>query len=228
MDAAVLIKAIEAAFLDVPQGLLQRFLRRRGRFLPGNAARAAGRLRLGGYSQQVHDIKAATWGERKNSRGDFVRAVSSHFRTAFDAESLAAAGEEEAQIVVNLRGSSDRRARVASGIFLANGDGGSDAGDFVDVGLFHAFEELPSISRERFHIAALPFGVNRVKGQGRFAGAADASDDSDGVVRDVDGDVPKIVNTGAADAYGLLFAKHGCEFFSGQRVAQTARLERTA
>jgi hypothetical protein len=36
------------------------------------------------------------------------------------------------------------------------------------------------------------------------------------------------VNTGAADADSLLFAEHGCEFFSGQGEAQTARSERAA
>jgi hypothetical protein len=36
------------------------------------------------------------------------------------------------------------------------------------------------------------------------------------------------VHTGAADADGLLFAEHGCEFFGSQREAQTARFESAA
>ena len=138
---------------------------------------------------------------------------------------LPAAREKQPQIIVNFRRGGDRRARVARGIFLPNGDGRSNAGNFVDVRLLHALKELACIRRERFDIAPLAFGVNSVKRERGFAGTADASNNGDGVVGNFDGNVTKIMNAGSADADSLLFAQHGREFFGGQREAQTARSE---
>lgn len=216
MDAAVLIEAIEPASLDIAEGLLERFLRRRRQFFLGDAAGAAGSLELGD-SKRVHDVKAAAGSEREDARGNFVGAVAADFGAALDTKGLAATREEQAEIVVYFGGGGDGRARVTGGVFLANGHGRSDAGDFVDIGLFHALEELARIGGERFHVAPLALCVHSVKGEGRLTGTADAGDDGDGVVGDFDGDVAKVVNAGAEDADGLLFAEHGCEFFSGQR-----------
>ena len=158
-------------------------------------------------AQLIHDVKpAARSRAQRTSCGDFVGTVASHFRSALDTKSLSATREEQPQIIVNFRGSGDRRARIARGIFLPDGHGGRDAGDFVDVRLFHALQELPRVSGERLDVAALPFGINGVEGQRRFAGAADTRDHSDGVVRNFDGDVPEVMDAGAADADSLLFA----------------------
>ena len=111
---------------------------------------------------------------------------------------------------------------------MANGDGRSDAGNFVNFGLFHALEKLAGIRGERFDVAALALGVDGVKSEGGFAGAADASDDRDGVVRNFDSYVAEVVRAGAADANGFLFGKHGDEFFGGQGEVLTARFVSTA
>ena len=227
VDAAILIEAIEAALLDVAEGLFERLLRWRRRLFLWNAARAACSLRLGRDAQQIHDVKAPPRGKQKDASRDFVGAVAANLHAALDAKGLAASREEQPQIIVNFRRGGDRRARVARGIFLTNGDGGSDAGNLVDIWLFHTFKELACIGGKRFDVAALAFGVNRVKGERGLAGAADASDNRDGVVRNFDRDVAQIMNAGAADADSLLFAEHGREFFSGQREAQTARSERS-
>lgn len=227
MDAAVLIKTIEAALLYVAKSLLQRFLRRRESFFPWDATGSASGLRLRD-SKRVEDIKAAAGSERKNARSNFVWAVATNFGAAFNAKGLAAAREEKTQVVVNFGGGSDRGTRVARGILLSNGDGWRDAGDFVDVGLFHPFEELAGISRKRLNVAALSFGIDGVKSEGGFARTADTRDDGNRIVWDFDGNVAQIVNAGASDADSLLFAEHGCEFFSSQGEAQTARFESTA
>ena len=66
----------------------------------------------------------------------------------------------------------DRGLRVV--VFLPNRDGWSDAVDLVNVGLFHAFEELAGIGGKRFDVAALPFGVDGVEGERALAGAGNA------------------------------------------------------
>src|SRR5208283_4065561 len=71
-----------------------------------------------------------------------------------------------AKVVVNFGGRGDGRARIARGVFLADGDGRGDAGDLVHIGLFHALQELPGVGGEGFDVAALAFGIDGVKGQG--------------------------------------------------------------
>src|SRR5690348_6291676 len=126
MYSPILVKPVEPALLDVAEGLLERFLRRRRSFFPGDPARAACGLRLCD-SKRIQNVKTPARRERKNARGDFVRAVATNFRAAFYAESLATSRKKEAQIIVNFRGGSDRRARIARGILLADCDSRGDA-----------------------------------------------------------------------------------------------------
>jgi len=58
---------------------------------------------------------------------------------------LAAARVEQTKVVVDFGGRGDGGTRVARGVFLANGDGRRDAGNVIDVGLFHALEKLARI-----------------------------------------------------------------------------------
>ena len=39
----------------------------------------------------------------------------------------------------------------------------------LDIGLLHHLEELARIGREALDIAALPLGIDRIEGEGRFA-----------------------------------------------------------
>ena len=74
-------------------------------------------------------------------------------------------GEQQFEIVVNLGGCADGRARVFGRNLLFNGDCGSDARDQIDVGFFDTTEELTRISRQTFDITALTLGKNCVEGQ---------------------------------------------------------------
>ena len=161
--------------------------------------------------------------------GNLVRRIAAHLRAALDTEGLAAAGKEQAKIVVNFGGRGDGRARIARGIFLADGDGRGDPGDLVHIGLFHALQELPGVGGKGFDVAALAFGVDGVKGQGGLAGAADAGDDGEGFVGDFDGDVLEVVDAGAAHTQNFLLLKGGSDgFVRSQREARTARLSHAA
>ena len=70
------------------------------------------------------------------------------------------------------------RARIARRVLLSYRNGRRNAADFVDIRLVHALKELARIGRERFDIAALALGIDSVESERRFAGAADARDDS--------------------------------------------------
>jgi hypothetical protein len=54
------------------------------------------------------------------------------------------------------------------GGFLVNGNGGTQAIDRVDVGFIQLSQELAGVGTQGLHIAALTFGEDGIKGEGRF------------------------------------------------------------
>ena len=84
-------------------------------------------------------------------------------------------------------------------VLLPDGDGRRDAVDLVDRRLLHALEELAGIGRERFDVAPLAFGVDRVERERGFAGARNAGDDGELVVRNREREVLEVVEACAAD-----------------------------
>ena len=75
---------------------------------------------------------------------------------------------------------------------------GRDAVDAIDVGLLHPLEELARVGGQRFDVAALPFGVDRVEGERGFPRAADAGDDDQLADRQRQVDVLEVVRARAA------------------------------
>ena len=226
-----LVQAIETALLQFQQTLTRCVRGRRSRGLLARSFRSARHSRRRD-AKLIKNVKPPPRWQQQNTCGDFIRAVLANLCAALDAERLPASREQQPQIIINLRGGRHRRARIACGIFLANCYRWSNPGDFVHVRLFHALEELPRVSRERFDIAALAFRINRVESQRGFARAAHAGDDSDGVVRNVYRDVFEVMDAGAPDAQGVLFRLRNVrrcgDLFSRQSEAQTAGFESTA
>src|SRR5215471_11062355 len=110
---------------------------------------------------------------------------------------------DDTQIVVNLSDGSDRGSRRTRRCFLLNGDGGGKPFDHVYFRTFHLIEKLASVGRKRLHIASLPFGIYRVKGQRRLARTGKPGNDGERVARDFDADVFEIVLASAAnDEFG--------------------------
>ena len=128
----------------------------------------------------------------------------------FRAIRLADVRVEQAQVIVNLRGGGDDRARAAAGTALLDGDGRRQALDEVHVRLLHLVEELPGVGGERFDVFALALGVDGVERERRLARAAQAGDDHQLVARDVQREVLEVVLTRAADPDE--FFAHGREF----------------
>ena len=87
-------------------------------------------------------------------------------------------GVQDAQVIVNLRDGADGRARAFAGRLLFDADGRRQAADVLDLRLLHLAEELPGVGRQRFDVAPLSFGVDRVQRQRAFAGAAGAAADA--------------------------------------------------
>ncbi len=128
---------------------------------------------------------------------------------AVGAVALADAGEEDAQVVVDLGDGADGRARIAAGRLLLDADGRRQAAEVIDVGLLQLAEELAGVGRQRLDVAALALGVERVEGQRDLAGAADAGEDDQLVARQVEVDVAEVVLAGAADDDGAVIHNGG-------------------
>ena len=83
---------------------------------------------------------------------------------------------------------------------LVDRDRRRESVDVVDVRLLHLPQELAGIGGERFDVAALALGVDRVEGQRLLAGAGQPGDDDELVARDLDVDVLEVVLPGPAHA----------------------------
>ena len=110
------------------------------------------------------------------------------------------AGPEQAHVVVDLGHRADRRARVAAGGLLLDGDRRRQALDQVDVGLAHQFQELAGIGRQALDIAPLALGVDGVESQRALARPRQPGQHHQLAARDVHADVLQVVLARAAHA----------------------------
>ncbi len=140
--------------------------------------------------------------------------VPHHHLPAAVTHGRADARKKQAHVVIDLRGRCHRRARVTRGVLLANGYRRRDAGNLVDVWLLHALQELPRIGRQRFHVAALAFGIKRVKREAGFSRAGKPGNDGDLVVRNRAVDILQVVDARSAD--NDLVAERACPHGSGR------------
>ena len=74
-------------------------------------------------------------------------------------------GEQQTQIVVNLRGGGDGRSRIRAGAALLDGNGRRESFDVIDLGFLHLIEELARVGGEGFDVLALSFGKDSVERQ---------------------------------------------------------------
>ena len=100
---------------------------------------------------------------------------------------------QQAQVVVDLGGGADGRARVARARLLLDRDRRRQTLDRIDVGLVHLVEELARVRRQRLDVAALALGVDRVERERRLARARQPGDHHELVAWDLDVDVLEVV-----------------------------------
>ena len=101
---------------------------------------------------------------------------------------------KQAQEVVDLGHGAHRRTGILVGGLLLDGHHRAEARDLIDVGPFHRSDELPGIGRKRLHIAALPFGIDRIESQGRLAGTRKSCDDDQFPARNFQIDVLQVMH----------------------------------
>ena len=93
---------------------------------------------------------------------------------------------EQAQVIIDLGDRAHRRARATARALLVDADGRRKTIDVIHIGLVHLAQKLSGVCRERFDIAALPLGIDSIKGQRGFARTRQARDDHQLVAGDVD------------------------------------------
>ena len=162
---------------------------------------------------------------REHVHALLVRRQHHHVDDAFEGlrRDLAAAqvamghadvGEEQPQVVVDLGDRADRRTRVRPGRLLLDRDGRRQAVDQVDVRLLHLLEELAGVGGQRFDIAPLALGVNRVEGERGLPRPRQAGNDDQPVTREVDVDILEVVDARAAHRNPVV--RHREDGYSGR------------
>ena len=114
---------------------------------------------------------------------------------------------------------------LRTGGALLDGDGGREALDRVDVGLLHLVEELAGVGRETLDVAALTFGVDRVEGEARLAGAREPGDHHQPVPGDAQVEAGEVVFAGPAnlEELGARPRDHRSSFASTGKVRSPKR-----
>ena len=141
----------------------------------------------------------------------------SHCFAAVNAILFANAGVEDAEVVVDFRDGPDGGARVTAGGLLLNRDGGGKAADGVVVRFVHLADELAGIGAERFHVATLALGKNRVEGQAGLTRSRHAGKDDETFLGQFDVDVLEVVFSGAFYDDGVQFDRFAWSGGSGLR-----------
>ena len=112
--------------------------------------------------------------DRHDAGDDLLARLGGDRLAAFGAVAVADAGVEHAEEIVDFGDRADGRARVVAGRFLRDRDRRAEAADVVDLGLGHLPQELAGERGQTFHVAPLPFGIERVERERAFAGAGNA------------------------------------------------------
>ena len=100
---------------------------------------------------------------------------------------------------MNFRDGANGGTRVFRGGFLLDGNRRGQALDAVHIRLAHQFQELARVGGQALDIPPLPFSINRVERQRRFARAGQPGDDGELFARNRNVDVLQVMFTRAAD-----------------------------
>ena len=106
---------------------------------------------------------------------------------------------EQAQVVVDFGDGAHGGARVFGGGFLVDRDGRRQAGDLIDVRLFHHAQKLAGIGGKALHIPALSVGVDGIESKRRLARTGEAGKDNQLIPRNFQVDVFQVMLPGTVD-----------------------------
>ncbi len=164
-----------------------------GEALLGQVVEERAVLALAAPHDRGQHLEAGPLGQLEDPVDDLLGRLAGHRPAAGGAMGMPDAGVEQPQVVVDLGDGPDRRAGVARGGLLVDGDGRREPFDEVDVGLVHLAQELAGVRREGLDVAALALGVDGVEGQRRLARPRQPGEDDQPVPGQVEGDVTQIV-----------------------------------
>ena len=155
-------------------------------------------LFLSGEWCQQHQARA--FGQLQDGIHHLAHGLRRQRHAVLGAVRRARARPQQAQVVVDFRHRAHGGARVVAGGFLLDGNGGRQALDQIHVGFIEPPQKLPRVGREAFHIAALAFGVQRVKRQAGLARARQPGNHHQLVAWNVEVDVFQVVRARPPDA----------------------------
>ena len=117
---------------------------------------------------------------------------------------------QQPQIVVHLGDRRDGAASAGGVVLLVDRQRRSQPVDRVDVRPRDLVQELSSVRRQRIDVLPLTLGVQRVERQRRFPAARHAGNDRQRVPRDVDIDIPQVVDADPPQLDRMRFGRrHG-------------------
>lgn len=149
--------------------------------------------------QGGHEDGPGPGGLGQEAVGDLAGGLLLNGAAALGAVGGSHPGEEEAEVVVDLRHRAHGGAGVVAGGLLVNGDGRGKPLNALHLRLVHHPQELPGVAGEAFHVTPLPLGVDGVKGQGALPRARDPGDDDELPPRELQADVFEVVLPCAPD-----------------------------
>ncbi len=157
-------------------------------------------------------IKLGAFGQRQHAIDHLRNGL------AFDRQSgrrrigHADARPQETHVIVDFGDGADRRARVLRGCLLFDRNGRRQAVDLIDVRLLHHLQKLARIGRERLDITPLAFGIDRVEGERRLAGARQSREHHELIARQFQIDVLEIVLARTANGDETAVGSRGFTF----------------
>ncbi len=157
--------------------------------------------------QRRHQIGLGPCRETHDLVDHFIGRLRAHRDFAGGTIGRAQPGQQDPQVVVDLGDRADGGTGRVPHLFLFDGDRGRKAVNVVQLRFLHLGHKLPRIAAQTFHIAALPFGIDRVHGQRRLATATHPTTDRHLVAGDLHVDALQVVLPSAldADSRGELF-----------------------
>ena len=130
---------------------------------------------------------------------DLVDGLLTDFFAAFGTVGRADAGPQQAEIVVDLSDGAHRGPGILEVVFWSMEMAGDSPSMESTSGFSICPRNMPGIGGKGFHIPALAFGINGVKGQRAFARAGNAGDHSEGIPGDGHIHIFQIVHPGPFD-----------------------------
>lgn len=109
-------------------------------------------------------------------------------------------GVEQSQVVVDFRDCRNGTSSPRHPRLLINGQGGREAIHRIDIRTRNLVEKLSRVGGQAVDVLPLTLCVKRVKRERTLPGPGHPRDDGEGITRDIDIDVLKIVDTGAPNA----------------------------